>query len=200
MVGIYVSGIYMNFFSLIKLLAFSLFFSAINSFAQNCDCDSLLNARTIQSMKRVKNADSFKFINYHKKGVIKSIEEKDKISKLLTADSAWIPLSDPGDLVTIKFFSLDLLAGREINYLDGVIIDSAKLASLSRDEAFRLIKIYSNSQAIRLKYLAKNIDLTDEYFEVYFNVEGNVIMSPTVCKKSHCDLIDNLISYFPYLK
>lgn len=84
--------------------------------------------------------------------------------------------------------------------LDGVIIDSAKLASLTYDDYSRLIIIHFNSQAKRLKYFAENIDLTDEYFEVYFSVEGHVIMSPTVCRKSHCDLIENIISDFFYSK
>ena len=187
-----------SFFS-IKLLTFGLLFCAINSFAQKCDCDSLLNARKVQYMKLVKNSDSFKFINFRKKGAIQSISEKEKISQLLNAGSAWVALTNPRDTVIIKFEKLDSIAGRLINFLDGVIIDSAKLASItSQDDRQRIIQMYPNSKAVRLKYFTENIDLTDEYFEVYFNVEGHIIMSPTVCRKSYCDLVDNIISQFYY--
>lgn len=195
-----VSGNYMNTFSSIKLLTFGLLFFAINSFAQKCDCDSLLNIRTLQIMKRVKNYDSFKFITIRKKGVIKTISEKEKISKLLTSDSVWIPLYDHGDGITVKLVHLDSVAGREINFWDGTIIDSAKLASLTHDEAFRLVKMEFTISANRLKYVAEKIHLNDDYFEVYFNAEGEVIMSPTVCDKLNCDLIDNIISHFKYFK
>lgn len=188
----------MKSFALITLLTFGLLFSPINSFAQRCNCDSLLNARIFQSMKRVKNSDSFKFINIRKKGAIKTISEKERISKLINADSAWTPLIDRRDS-TINFFRLGSIAGQYIHYLDGIIIDSAKLESLTRDERFRLIKIYRSSQSDMLKYFKKGIDLTDEYFEVYFNIEGKVVMSPTICTKSKCDLGDNIISHFLYL-
>lgn len=187
--------IIMNSFFSIKLFTLGLLFSASNSFAQNCNCDSLLKRQTFQVMKQVKNFNYFKFLNIQKKGIIKSISEKEKIIKLLTADSAWIPLSDHRDSATIIFLKLGVIAGREINLLDGVIIDSAKLAIITHEEALRLVKIQTNSQAVRRKYVAQNVDLGDEYFEVYFSFEGHIIMSPTVCRKSHCVLEDNIISY-----
>jgi len=190
----------MHFTGPISIFALCLIFLGSDSFAQNCNCDSLLNSILFQSMKRVHNSDSVKFINFHKKGVIKSFSEKEKILKLLTADSAWIPFFNYDDSATTTFVRLEVIAGRRIHVLDGIIIDSVKLASLTREETTRLVIIEQDTKAKRLEYFAKSIAFTDEYFEVYFSLKGRMIMSPTVCIKSGCYMLDNIITYFIFKK
>ncbi|CAN5799763.1 hypothetical protein BH11BAC3_BH11BAC3_12170 [soil metagenome] len=192
--------LFMNFLFSKKLLTFCFLFLAINSFSQKCDCDSLLNVRLSQAMKRVKNYDSFKLIGIRKKGVITTISEKEKIAKLSISDSAWVALSDYGDSVTVNFFRLGSIAGRRIYFLDGVIIDSVKRESLTHEEAMRLIITERTNQANMLQAINENVHLNDEYFEVYFNIEGRIIMSPTICLKSNCELGDFIISHFRYLR
>jgi hypothetical protein len=45
-----------------------------------------------------------------------------------------------------------------------------------------------------LNLLNKLVTLGDVYYEVYFSYGNSVFMSPTICTKNHCTIVDNIIS------
>jgi hypothetical protein len=178
----------------IKLTVFCIIFSITNTFAQNCNCDSLLFNRRLNWPKWVTNSDSIRIVDIIGKGPIKTKRKKEQILKLLVSDTAWVAILEFGGNVPVKLARLDTLAGRQIRVLDNSPFDSTKgKPFILPGDPGRMKTICFASQAEMIKYFNENIALTDEYFEVYFSVAGQIIMSPSICQKYYCTVMDNIM-------
>ena len=172
------------------LITFLLFLSHKTT-AQRCSCDSLCYCETLAQEwklnwnKWVQNSDTVKLISINYVGVVETESNKKKYIELLTADTAWFAHPAYGKSVYVEFLKYDSAQGKDIQHYNS-------------DR--KLIRSYSTYQKKELAIISlnKSIKLTDRYYEVYFQINGRVIMSPTICKTNQyicTGFLDNIISH-----
>ena len=165
------------------------------SIAQNCTCDSVIENRKSTWNKWVDNSDTIKILKIVKIGVIKTEKEKQKLLTRLTKDTAWVAFPVSGKTVTVQLGRFDTLQGKQFRLPDKIEkYDSTKgKPFLLPGETFPTRTISFASKKQKLDQLNKFVALGDEYYEVYFSNGKTVFMSPTICAKSYCTIVDNII-------
>lgn len=174
---------------IILLITFSVLLN-FKASAQKCSCDSICFCEIlIQKLKqnwneRIKNADSIKLISIKEIGVIQTESNKQKYIELLTADTAWVAHPALGKKVFVDFLRYQDVQGKTIEFYDSTRrLIGSNVSFPKKEDA--LLKLY------------KSIKLSDRYYEVFFEVNGKLIMSPTICKTNQyicTGFLDNIIS------
>jgi len=174
-------------------LTFIFVLTIINySFAQNCNCDSVIENRKKNWSKWVDNSDTIKIIKIIKTGIIKTEKEKQKILNRLTMDTSWTAFPVSGKTVTVQFGRFDTLAGRKFRLPEKY--DSTKgKPFLLPGETIPMRTVSFSSKKETLDKLNKFVAVGDEYYEVYFSNGKTVFISPTICAKNYCTIVDNII-------
>ena len=176
----------------ISILILFILFLNIWATAQKCSCDSLCFCEIlIKDLKQnwnkwVQNSDSIRLIAVKEIGEIETESNKTKYVGLLTADTAWVAHPAYGKSVFVEFLKYDSAQGNNIkHYNSSRTLISSYTVFPKKDNA--------------IISLNRNIKLTDKYYEIYFQINGKIIMSPTICSKTNKYLctgfVDNIISH-----
>jgi len=176
-------------------LTFIFVLTMINySIAQNCKCDSVIENRNSNWNKWVDNSDTIKILKIVKIGIIKTEKEKEKLLTRLTKDTAWVAFPVSGKTVTVKLGRFDTLQGKQFSLPDKIEkYDSTKgKPFLLPGETIPMRTVSFASKKQSLDQLYEDVALGDEYYEVYFINGKTEFMSPTICAKRYCTIIDNI--------
>ena len=176
-------------------LTFIFVLTMINySIAQNCKCDSVIENRNSNWNKWVDNSEMIKILKIVKVGIITTEKEKQKLLTRLTNDTAWVAFPVSGKTVTVQLGRFDTLQGKQYRLPEKIEkYDSAigkPFLLPGETTPMRTVSFASKKQT--LDQLNKFVVLGDEYYEVYFSNGKTVFMSPTICAKSYCTIVDNI--------
>lgn len=166
-------------------------FINLQVYSQKCSCDSICYCETLVKdlqlnwTKWVQNSDTIQLVDIIDLGFIRTEANKQKYIELLTADTAWTSHPAMGRKVYLHLLRYDSIQGKDIQFYDSTR---------------KLIRSYTTfpKRDIAIMYLNKSIKLTDRYYEIYFRVNNNLIMSPTICmtKQYVCTgFLDNILEH-----
>ena len=171
---------------------FALAFSK-NSLTQTCNCDSLAESRKSNWPKWVKNSDTIKVVQVVKIGLIKTEKRKQQLLKSVTDDTSWVSFPASGKTVTVRLGRLDTLAGRMFRLPDTNIDSSRAQLNMLPGESGPMRTVSFATKNNQFRFLNENIAVGDEYYEIYFLVGKTLFMSPSICSKKFCTIMDNII-------
>lgn len=188
----------MKHFKYYKLVFIFVLAMINHTIAQNCNCDSVVENRKSNWNKWVDNSDTIEILKIVKLGVIKTEKEKQKILNQLTHDTAWLAFPVSGKTVTLQLGRFDTLQGKQFRLADKIKNhDSAKgKPFLLPSDTIPMRTVSFASKSRTLEQLNKFVALGDEYYQVYFRNGKSVFISPTVCVRSYCTIVDNIIFNF----
>jgi hypothetical protein len=143
--------------------------------------------------KWVRNSDTIKIIRVVKIGLIETEMRRQQILKSMTNDTSWVSFPVSGKTVTVRLGRLDTLAGRTFKLPDTNVDSTKGQPIVLPGESGPMATVSFATKNSEYRFFNENITVSDEYYEIYFLVGNTSLMSPGICSKKLCTIMDNII-------